>query len=120
MAPPRHTGGLVYSSELGRTCPTCRQSLTACRCHHNDTPVAGDGNVRVGRESKGRGGKVVTVVTGLPLAHAELNALATRLKKRCGTGGTVKDGVIEIQGEHRDVIVAELLSAGFKARKSGG
>jgi translation initiation factor 1 len=120
MAPPRRTGGMVYSSELGRTCPTCRQSLTACRCLHNDTRVLGDGNVRVGRESKGRGGKVVTVVTGLPLAHAELATLATRLKKRCGTGGTVKDGIIEIQGEHRDVIVAVLLSAGYKARKSGG
>jgi translation initiation factor 1 len=120
MARRRPTGGLVYSSELGRTCPTCRQSLTACRCRHNDAHIMGDGNVRVGRESKGRGGKVVTVVTGVPLAHAELHALATQLKKRCGTGGTVKDGVIEIQGEHRDTIVAELTGAGFKARKSGG
>jgi translation initiation factor 1 len=117
MTPPRRTSGLVYSSELGRTCPTCRQSLTACRCRDNDLRVVGDGNVRVGRESKGRGGKVVTVVTGLPLVHAELSALATRLKKRCGT---IKDGVIEIQGEHRDVIVAELLAAGYRARKSGG
>lgn len=120
MAPPRRAGGLVYSSELGRTCPTCRQSLTVCHCRDNDLRVVGDGNVRVGRESKGRGGKLVTVVTGLPLAHAELGTLATRLKKRCGTGGTVKDGVIEIQGEHRDVIVAELIKAGFQVKKSGG
>ncbi len=120
MAPPRRAGGLVYSSELGRTCPTCRQSLTVCRCLHNDLRVVGDGNVRVGRESKGRGGKLVTVVTGLPLAHAELTTLATRLKKRCGTGGTVKDGIIEIQGEHRDALVAELIKAGYSAKKSGG
>lgn len=109
---------LVYSTELGRTCPDCRQALAGCRCR-DAQQVIGDGNVRVGRESKGRGGKVVTLVSGLPVAAAELMALATRLKKRCGSGGTVKDGVIEIQGEHRDTIVAELLTLGYRARRAG-
>lgn len=116
--PPR--GGMVYSTELGRTCPDCRQSLTACRCRAADGAVLGDGRVRVGRETKGRGGKGVTLVTGLPLTHDQLTELATRLKKRCGTGGTVKDGTIEIQGDHRDLIVAELLKAGYQAKKTGG
>lgn len=75
--------------------------------------------MRVGRESKGRGGKVVTLITGLPVATADLAALATSLKKRCGTGGTVKDGVIEIQGEHRNTIVQQLISLGFKAKRAG-
>jgi translation initiation factor 1 len=81
--------------------------------------MAGDGIVRVGRESKGRGGKVVTLITGLPLRTADLATLATRLKKRCGTGGTVKNGVIEIQGEHRDTIVEQLLAVGYKAKRAG-
>jgi translation initiation factor 1 len=76
--------------------------------------------VRVGRETKGRAGKGVTVVTGLPLASAQLEALASELKKRCGSGGTVRDGVIEIQGEHRDVLVQELTKLGFEAKRSGG
>ena len=68
----------------------------------------------------GRKGKGVTVVTGLPLAGEELEALATRLKKRCGTGGTVRDGVIEIQGDHRDTLVAELEKLGYAPKRSGG
>jgi translation initiation factor 1 len=76
--------------------------------------------VRVGREVKGRAGKGVTTVTGLPLSLADIEALATRLKKRCGSGGTVREGIVEIQGDHRDVIVAELVKAGFAAKKSGG
>lgn len=76
--------------------------------------------VRVGRETKGRAGKGVSVITGLGLAPAQLEALATQLKKRCGSGGTVRDGVIEIQGDHRDVLVAELVKLGYAARKSGG
>jgi translation initiation factor 1 len=76
--------------------------------------------VRVGRETKGRAGKGVTTVTGLPLAMAHIEALAAKLKKRCGSGGTVRDGVIEIQGDHRDLIVAELLKAGWPAKRSGG
>ncbi len=80
----------------------------------------GDGVVRVGRETKGRKGKGVTVVTGLPLEGAELAALAKALKKKCGTGGTLKDGVLEIQGDHRDLLVAELQGRGWTVKKSGG
>jgi translation initiation factor 1 len=76
--------------------------------------------VRVGRETKGRKGKGVTVVSGLPLTGDELQDLATRLKKRCGSGGTVHEGVIEIQGDHRDALVAELAKLGYLARRSGG
>jgi len=76
--------------------------------------------VRVGRETKGRKGKGVTVVSGLPLTAAALEELAARLKKRCGSGGTVHEGVIEIQGDHRDTLVAELAKLGYTARRSGG
>jgi translation initiation factor 1 len=119
VAPRPPARSLVYSTELGRTCPACRQSLAECRCRTGAVRILGDGNVRVGRESKGRGGKVVTLVSGLPVNAAELATLATALKKRCGTGGTVKDSVIEIQGEHRDVIVTELVARGFKAKRVG-
>jgi translation initiation factor 1 len=83
------------------------------------TTVLGDGNVRVGRATAGRKGNGVTTITGLPLPEAELLELARKLKARCGCGGTVKDGVIEIQGEHRDLLVAELIKSGYKAKRSG-
>jgi translation initiation factor 1 len=76
--------------------------------------------VRVGRETSGRSGKGVSVVTGLPLSAADLEALATRLKKLCGAGGAVKDGAIEIQGDHRDRLVQELVKLGYEAKRSGG
>ena len=76
--------------------------------------------VRVGREVAGRGGKGVSVISGLPLDQAQLAELATRLKKLCGAGGGVREGVIEIQGEHRDRLVAELCRLGYPARRSGG
>jgi len=76
--------------------------------------------VRVGREVAGRGGKAVTVITGLPFDDCQLEELATRLKKLCGAGGAVRAGVIEIQGEHRDRLVAELGKLGLEARRSGG
>ena len=79
-----------------------------------------DGVIRVGRETKGRAGKGVTVVKGLPLDAEALQALATQLKKRCGSGGTVREGAIEIQGEHRDTLVAELVRLGYRARRAGG
>jgi translation initiation factor 1 len=76
--------------------------------------------VRVGREVAGRGGKGVSVVTGLPLPLAQLEALAATLKKSCGAGGAAKDGRIEIQGDHRDRLVAELCRLGYDAKRSGG
>ncbi len=76
--------------------------------------------VRVGRETQGRGGKGVTVITGLPLAPSALEDLARQFKKRCGCGGAVRNGVIEIQGDHRDLLVAELQGLGWQAKRSGG
>ncbi|MEC7816866.1 MAG: translation initiation factor Sui1 [Pseudomonadota bacterium] len=103
----KNRGGLVYSTDQGRMCPDCRQSAEACTCGTPQAP-AGDGVVRVSRETKGRKGKGVTLVTGVPLAGDPLKALAKQLKAKCGTGGTVKDGVIEIQGDHRDLLVSLL------------
>lgn len=115
---------LVYSTGAGRLCPECGRALADCRCKRSQParPVApkGDGIVRVGRETKGRKGKGVTVVTGLPLAGSALEELATRLKKRCGSGGTVDGGVIEIQGDHRDTLLAELGKLGYTVKRSGG
>ena len=112
---------LVYSSDAGRTCPTCGKSTSACRGHRNTkTSAKGDGVVRVARETKGRKGKGVSVVTGVPLASDELQKLAKELKARCGAGGTVKDGIIEIQGEHRDTLVQELTARGFQVKRAGG
>lgn len=112
-------GGLVYSTELGRTCPDCRRPLAECRCR-DSAPAPKGGPIRVGRETAGRKGAGVTVVTGLPLGGAELAALASALKKRCGSGGTARDGRIEIQGDHRDTVVAELRQRGYDAKRSGG
>ena len=80
----------------------------------------GDGIVRVGRETKGRKGKGMTVVTGIPLATDELRGLAKKLKQKCGTGGTVKDGTIEIQGDHRDLLMKELQDLGYTVKRTGG
>lgn len=116
---------LVYSTGPGRLCPECARPLAECRCRRSKPPVAsapprGDGVVRVGRETKGRKGKGVTVVTGVPLSGDALDVLATRLKKRCGSGGTVRDGTIEIQGDHRDVLVTELGELGYTVKRAGG
>ena len=82
--------------------------------------TSNDGTVRVSRETQGRKGKGVTVISGLGLAPPELEALATELKKRCGSGGSVANGRIEIQGDHRDRLVEELTRRGWKARRAGG
>ncbi|MBU6950350.1 translation initiation factor Sui1 [Hahella sp. HN01] len=111
--------GLVYSTEFGRMCPDCGKPVDACVCGQTAVPQ-GDGVVRVSRETAGRKGKGVTVVKGVLLAGEELKNLAKHLKQKCGVGGTVKDGVIEIQGDHRDLIVEELKKKGFTAKKAGG
>ena len=120
MAGRRDDPVLVYSTERGLVCPVCRFPTGKCRCRKEAPAPAGDGVVRVRRETKGRGGKTVTTVSGVPLPSEELRSLASELKRRCGTGGTVKDGVIEVQGDHREAIVAELFRRGFTARLAGG
>jgi translation initiation factor 1 len=113
---------IVYSTGVGRICPGCRRPAAQCVCKPKPgaAHAPATGVVRVGRETSGRGGKGVTVITGLPLADAELELLAKELKRRCGSGGTVKNGVIEIQGEHRDTLVAELTRRGYAPKRSGG
>ena len=111
---------LVYSSEPGRICPKCRQAVNQCRCKQQQSPLQGDGIVRIRRESKGRKGKGVTLITGIPLAAEELKKLAKSLKQKCGTGGTIKDGVIEIQGDHRALLLKELQPHGWKVKIAGG
>ena len=113
-------GRIVFSTRLGSLCPNCRRAVRECVCPKGAPGAARVGAVRVGREIKGRAGKGVSTVTGLPLAPPELEALSRELKKRCGSGGTVRDGVIEIQGDHRDAIVAALVKLGWPAKKSGG
>lgn len=115
-----NNSGLVYSTEHGKMCQNCAKPLAQCSCGQKKVQAKGDGIVRVSRETKGRKSSGVTLITGLPLTGPELTALAKQLKQRCGSGGTVKDGNIEVQGDHREVILAELLRLGFQAKKAGG
>ena len=114
------TGGLVYSTEHGKTCPGCRQPVAQCSCKQQSTIPAGDGVVRVSRDTKGRGGKCVTLIKGVPLDEAGLAALAKTLKAACGTGGTVKEGVIEIQGDHCELVMERLKKNGWVVKRAGG
>ena len=118
--PGSKTGGLVYSTQHGKMCPGCRRPIPECVCGKVRPPPAQGETVRVHRETKGRKGKGVTVITGVPLAPADLVQFATQLKKKCGSGGTVKDGVIEIQGDHCDILMEELKKQGWPVKRSGG
>lgn len=112
---------IVYSSDEGRYCRKCGRPQDLCQCQvKKDSRVAGDGVVRVSRETKGRKGSGVSVITGLPLNEKALKALAKQLKKKVGSGGTVRNGIIEIQGEHRDRLVEELQKLGYSAKRAGG
>jgi translation initiation factor 1 len=113
---------LVYSTEAGgRMCPGCGEPVAQCRCKELQARVpATDGIVRVSHETKGRKGKGVTVVKGVALNAEGLAALGKQLKTACGSGGTVKDGVIEIQGDHRDTVVAALAKQGHTVKRAGG
>jgi len=115
------TGGLVYSTEGGRMCPACRQPVADCVCQATGRPAArGDGTVRVSCETRGRGGKAVTVVRGLGLDEVALVALGKQLRTACGAGGAVKDGVLEVQGDHRARVVDWLQRAGWAVKLVGG
>lgn len=114
---PDRPGGLVYSTDVGRTCPACRQALSACTCEGAaPTRPAGDGTVRVGRETRGRAGKTVTLVRGVDLDTVALEALGKSLRSACGAGGSVKDGVIEVQGDHRERVAAWLAAHGHRVK----
>lgn len=116
----QRSGGLVYSTDGGRMCPACRRPVAECACAQAPRRAGGDGVARVSRETKGRGGKTVTLVRGLGLDDAALAALGQQLKAACGSGGTVRDGVIEVQGEHRERIVEFLQGRGLPAKVAGG
>ena len=116
------SGGLVYSTETGRMCPSCRRPIAQCTCRSAAAaPIASaDGIVRVQRETKGRGGKAVTIVRGAPVDAAGLAKLGQELKASCGSGGTVKDGTVEVQGDHVEKVLALLQQRGWKVKRAGG
>jgi translation initiation factor 1 len=112
-------GGLVYSTDGGRISPECRRAVGECTCQTSAVPK-GDGVVRVSRQTKGRGGKSVTLVKGLALDPMALALLGKQLRTACGSGGTVKDGVIEVRGDHCELVMAELKKKGHDAKRAGG
>jgi translation initiation factor 1 len=122
----KKTSSFIYSTETGRICPDCSQPVAQCQCmaHKKALAAAGaasaDGIVRVQRETKGRGGKRVTLVRGLALDAVALTAVAKQLKAACGSGGTVKDGVIEVQGDHVETLIAALQKKGYVVKRVGG
>jgi len=112
--------GLVFSTEFGKMCPRCNNPKENCSCRKNVSLPEGDGIVRLMRETKGRKGKGVTLITGLLLEKDDLKKMAKTLKQKCGSGGSLKAGVIEIQGDHRDVLEKELGLLGYKVKRCGG
>lgn len=115
----KRSSNLVYSTDGGRMCPACRHPLTACACRAKPV-IQGDGVVRVSLQTKGRGGKSVTLVKGLALDAAALAQLGKQLRTACGSGGTVKDGVIEVQGEHCALVMETLGKLGHAPKRAGG
>jgi translation initiation factor 1 len=117
-------GGLIYTSDEGRICPACERPIDACQCKSieavPENALENNSIVRLSLDRKGRKGKGVTLITGIPLAPSELKAFAKKLKKKCGSGGAVKDGTIEIQGDHIALLLTELASLGYTVRRSGG
>ena len=112
---------LVYSSDAGRVdyCPKCNRLKQRCVCREA-VGQRGDGTVRVSRERQGRAGKTVTVVTGLTGDAARLAEIAAQLKRLCGSGGAIKDGVVEVQGDHREKVATRLKELGFRVKLAGG
>jgi translation initiation factor 1 len=110
----------VYSTEHGRLCSGCGKAPAHCSCASDAVPASGDGVIRLRRESKGRGGKTVTVIDGLPGDTAALKAMAKKLKQHCGVGGAVKERQVEIQGDHRERIATLLRMEGYTVKLAGG
>lgn len=108
----------VYSTEHGRLCPQCGQAVCIC-ARTQSRPTPKPGCVRISRETKGRKGAGVTVVSGLNMPESELCALLSTWKKRLGCGGVLREGCLEFQGEHRDTLLAALATMGISAKKSG-
>ena len=113
---PKNKASLVYSSESGSVCPECEQPLDACSCNPSANPKDGLKTVRVSLTSKGRKGKSVTLIKGLRMNPSELKACARKLKKKTGTGGSLKDGVVEIQGDYMEKVAEILTSDGWKIK----
>jgi len=118
---------LVYSTESGRICPQCGKSVSSCTCKKKkelrNNPAGkfpDDGVVRISRQVKGRKGKTVTVISNIPLENPDLKILAKKLKTLCGSGGSLKEGVIVIQGDHRQVLLEEIKKQGYRAKLAGG
>jgi translation initiation factor 1 len=121
MALPKNRNStLVYSTDQGKMCSGCGMPTAQCTCSTWKSIPKRDGIVRISRETKGRKGKGVSCVTGVPLTPEKLEALAKQLKQRCGAGGTTKDGVIEIQGDHRELLAQELKKLGYCVKLAGG
>ncbi|MDA8125382.1 MAG: translation initiation factor Sui1 [Deltaproteobacteria bacterium] len=116
----KNNEGIVYSTEFGKACPKCGTPIDRCVCGKDKPGTPSDGIVRVGRETKGRKGPGVTLISGIPLDSEGLKALAKQFKQKCGTGGTVKSGTIEIQGDHRELLRQELAKLGYTVKLSGG
>ena len=111
---------LVYSTDAGRLCPQCHRPVAGCVCDRDRPTAVGDGIVRLHRETKGRGGKAVTLIKGLGLPEREMQELARALKQKCGVGGALREDHIEIQGDQRPTIKAELEKRGFTVKIAGG
>ena len=112
--------GLIYTTEFGKMCSGCNKPVMKCVCRKKQLSPKGDGVVRLMRETKGRKGKGVTLITGVPMGEEGLKKLAKSLKQKCGCGGSLKNGVIEIQGDHRGMLEKELEGLGYKVKRAGG
>lgn len=119
---------LVYSTESGRICPQCNKPVSSCACKKKKNKTTNkpgrnypdDGVIRIMRETKGHKGKTVTVIVNVPFENVELKEFAKKMKTRCGTGGSVKEGEIVIQGDHRQTVLDEIINQGYKAKLAGG
>ncbi|PID42826.1 MAG: stress response translation initiation inhibitor YciH [Gammaproteobacteria bacterium] len=110
---------LVFSTETGRICPECEQPADQCTCGKEAIPD-GDGVVRVSLSTRGRKGAAVTLISGIPAVESELKRICKELKKKCGSGGSVKNHSIEIQGDKRDIVIKLLEKYPWPIKRSGG